>query len=500
VRKGKDIIGKPVIAYDSGKKIDKIIDLIFDQNDNRLLGFLVKEGGLFGGAKVLPLYLVKAIGVDAIIIPDRESIAPSQNYADMHNILHNNNILNGTRIMTTDGRNLGKLIDFYFDETTGIIEGYETSGGLFADAYSGRSFVPAPKTLKIGRDVAFVPVETVALMEEQVGGLKAAMQNAGSKIQETAQVAGTKIQETAQIAGTRLQETAQVAGTRIQETAQVTGDRLQVAGRTANSRLTDAIVDRSAQKQFVVGKVAQQTVIDPDANLFVKEGTVINAPIADAAERLGILDRLYKSAGGNLTDPLSERFNSAIAGLSVEQAQGRRAQTAVYTPDGYIIAAQGQIVTPQAIARAKATHRESELLSAVGLSAPAAAQSRAGALVSTTGERLQSGTSAASERINEGAANMWDRVKETASELQGRSAHALEEKRIKGALGRPTTRVILDRHDGIILNVGELIGHKAIDAARAAGVLDILLDSVYTESPQLSIDELRAPEKGRAAL
>jgi uncharacterized protein YrrD/pyrimidine deaminase RibD-like protein len=467
MRKGKDIIGKPIITYDSGKKIDNIIDLIFDQNENRLLGFLVEEGGLFSRGKVLPLHLVKAIGVDAIIIPDRAAIAPARNYANMHDVLENKHVLNGTRIMTTDGRNLGKLIDFYFDETTGKIEGYETSGGLFADAYSGRSFIPAPKTLKIGRDVAFVPVETVELMEEQVGGLKAVMQTAGN---------------------------------RLQETAQVTGDRLQTAGRLANSRLTDAIVDRTAQKEFVLGKVAQQTVIDPDANLFVREGTVINAQIADTAERLGILDRLYNSAGGSLSAPLGERMNSTVAGLTVEQAQGRRAQTAVSTPQGYIIAAQGQIVTSQAISRAKAAHREVELLNAVGLSASAAAQSRAGALAITTGDRLQTSTSAAGERLQEGAANIWDRVRETATELQGRSSHAIEEKRIKGALGRPTTRVILNQRDEVILNVGELISHKAIDSARSAGVLDILLDSVYTEAPHLSIDELRAPEKGTAAL
>jgi uncharacterized protein YrrD len=489
VRKGKDIIGKSIIAYESGEKVARIIDLIFDQNDNRLLGFLIDESGWFRDAKVLPLYLVKAIGVDAVIIPSRKEIAPSRNYADIHNILESNNVLNGTRIMTTDGRDLGKLIDFYFDETTGIIEGYETSGGLFADAYSGRSFVPAPKTLKIGRDVAFVPVETVALMEEQVGGLKAAMQNASEKIQQTAQVAGSK-----------LQETAQVAGSKFQETAQLTGDKLQAAGRSANAKLTDTIIDRAAQKEFVLGKVAQQSVDDVDGTHFVRAGAVITPEVADAAERLGILDRLYKSVGGSLTAPLSERMGGAVAGLTIEQAQGRRAQQAVYTPEGFIIAAQGQIVTAQAIDRAKATHQESALLTAVGLSAPAAAQSQAGALVSTTGDRLQKSTAVAGERIQEGAANMWDRVKETANELQGRSAQAIEQKRINGALGRPTTRVILDRNDGVILNVGELIGHKAIDSARSAGILDILLDSVYTETPHLSIDELRAPEKGKAAL
>ncbi len=440
MRKGKDIIGKPIITYDSGQKIAKVVDLIFDQNDNRLLGLVINEGGWFSGAKVLPLYLVKAIGIDALIVPSRDAIAPSRNYADLHQILERNNILNGTRIMTTDGRDLGKLIDLYFDETSGIIEGYETSGGLFADAYSGRSFVPVTQTIKIGEDVAFVPVETVALMEEQVGGLKAAFQTASEKIQSTAQVAGEKFQETAQVAGEKFQSTAQVAGEKFQETAQIAGEKFQSTAQVA-------------------GEKFQST-----------------------------------------TQLAGKRMNDTVAGLTIEQARGRRAQRAVYTPEGYIIAAQGQIITTGAIDRAKVTHQESALLTAVGLSAPAAAQTHAGILATTTGERLKTTTVVAGDRLQEGAANMWDRVRETANDLQGRSAEAIEQKRIKGALGRPTTRVILDRQDTVILNVGELISYKAIDSARSAGILDVLLDSVYTETPHLSIDELRAPEKGTAAL
>lgn len=478
MRKGKDFIGKTIVAYDSGKKINSIKDLIFDQSDNSLLGFLIEEGSLFSDPKVLPLAQVKALGNDAAIVPSRSAISAVKDYPNIQKILEHNNILNGTRIMTTDGRDLGKLVDFYFDENTGAIEGYETSGGLFADAYSGRSFVPAFQTLKIGEDVAFVPAETIALMEEQVGGLKAAMQTASEKLQETAQVAGERFQETAQVAGTRIQD----------------------AGRLANARVTDAVVDRSAQKAFAIGKVAQTTVANPNGGSLVLAGEVITARTADTAERLEVLDELYRAAGGNLRAPLSERFGTTIAGFTVEQAQGRRVKQAVYTSDGYIIAAQGQIVTPQAIERAKANHRESALLEAVGLSSTVAVQSQAGSLATTTGTRIKTTTSAAGERIQEDATNLWEKVKESATDFQGRSTRAIEEKRIKGALGRPTTRVILDRHDDVILNVGELISHKAIDSARAAGVLDVLLDSVYVETPHLSLDELRAPGAGSAAL
>jgi uncharacterized protein YrrD len=478
MRKGKDIVGKPVVAYDSGEKVETVVDLIFDQYDNRLLGFLIDEGGWFSNAKVLPLNLVKAIGVDAIIIQSKESIALASDYTDIHKILENNNILNGTRIMTTDGRDLGTLIDFYFDEQTGAIEGYEASGGLFADAYSGRSFVPAPQTLKIGEDVAFVPAETAGLMEEQIGGLKAAMQTAGEKIQETAQVAGEKIQETAKVAG----------------------DTMQEAGRAVSAKVTDTIVDPVNQKAFAINKVAQKTVQAPDGGQLVTEGSTITAGMCDAAEHLGVLDELYRSAGGTLTKPLGERMDTVVAGLTVEQAEGRRAQRAIYTPEGYIVVAQGQIVTSKVIDRAKVNRQESALLDAVGLSTSGAAQSRANTLATNTGYQLKTTGAIASEQIQEGASQLWHKVKETASDLQGKSTQAIDEQRIKGALGRPTTRVILDLNDEVILNVGELITHKAIENARSAGILDLLLDSVYTETPHLSIEELRAPSTGKAAL
>jgi hypothetical protein len=52
----------------------------------------------------------------------------------------------------------------------------------------------------------------------------------------------------------------------------------------------------------------------------------------------------------------------------------------------------------------------------------------------------------------------------------------------------------------VILNVSELITNQAIEVARQENVLDILLSSVYTSTPNISLEAMRAPEEGRAAL
>ena len=118
--KVKDIIGKPVVASDSGEKIEIIVAPIFDRSENCLLGFLVDQDGWFSNPKVLPLYLVQSIEADAIIIPWKESIAPASDYATIHDVLKQNNSLNSDHMLTNDE------LDLYFDENTGDIENYES--------------------------------------------------------------------------------------------------------------------------------------------------------------------------------------------------------------------------------------------------------------------------------------------------------------------------------------------------------------------------------------
>jgi uncharacterized protein YrrD len=538
--RGRDLIGKTIVSYDAGEKFDMVKDLIFDQKSNQLLGFLVQESGWFRSARVLLFSDVQAIGVDAVITSSQEAIANAHKLPDVGPILDHNTILKGTRILTMDGRDLGVIVDLYFDETSGRVEGYEVSGGLFADVYSGRSFVPAMETLKIGRDVAFVPAETAHLMEEQVGGFRGAMQTVSHQLQEGAQMTGDRLQELGQSASDQFQETAQITGDtlhemgqtaseRFQETAQVTGDILREVGqsaserfqdlgryanetaqdigpplhdlgRTASTAMTNAILDPAAQKAFVIGKVANREVITATGSLFAHQGQPITLELADAAEAGGILDDLYRAAGGSWTVPLGARMEAVVARITVEQAEGRRSQHLVRNEAGSILVAPGQIVTPAVIERAKFYHCEGLLLQAVGLTAGEALQGRASSAVAVAGDRLQNTSAIVGDQLQTEARGLWNQVQQTASDLQHRSARAIEAKHIKAALGRPVTRVILDQQDQVILNVGELITHQAIASARQAHVLDLLLNSVYTGSPQLSLDDLRAPQPGIAAL
>ncbi|MFD1730021.1 hypothetical protein ACFSC4_01155 [Deinococcus malanensis] len=76
----------------------------------------------------------------------------------------------------------------------------------------------------------------------------------------------------------------------------------------------------------------------------------------------------------------------------------------------------------------------------------------------------------------------------------------MHEQRVREALGRPVNRVILAPDDSVILNIGEIVTHRAVQSARDAGVLDILLDSVSKENVTIDPLSTRPHETGQAAL
>ncbi|HEY9853534.1 MAG TPA: PRC-barrel domain-containing protein [Leptolyngbyaceae cyanobacterium] len=518
MRKGTDILNRSIIAFNTGKKIATILDLIFDQETNQLLGFLVDEGGLFHSAKVVPLDRVRAIGPDVIVVSGQDAIVSVKAAPQIQTILEHKLVLKGNRIITTDGRYLGSIVDLYFNDQTGNIEGYETSGGLFADTYSGRAFIPAPQTVKIGKEVTFVPPETADLMAEQVGGIRGAMMAAGTRIQETTATAGQQLQDATLAANEQLQTATASANRTLQEVANGASDRFDQGSTNAATQLTNRLVASDEQCNYVVGKAVECDIQTPDGMILLVKNQVVTLSLAEEAQKLGILDRVYRATGGSLTVGINRQLRDATdqaesnlnrtaqwgsAALSnlaaragIEHAKGRRVQRMVRSEAGTIIAAPGQIVTDTVVERATLSNREVALLDAVGLQPTEATRYRANDAVSNTGMRVREQAAIAQEN----AYTFWEELKTQYREFQERSTRAIHKQRIEQALGRPVSRVILDPHDRIILNVGELITHKAIQQAEQGGVLNILLNSVYKRKPEISDTELRAPEHGVASL
>ncbi len=619
--KGKDMIGRTVVALSSGSNIDKVHDLVFDHDANQVLALLVDEGGWFRSARVVPFEAVRSIGEDAVMISDEHDVVSARDDSRIADLLDTKVGLIGLQLLTTDGRELGKIADVYFEEVSGKVVGYEATGGLFSDLSSGRTFVPAPESVSIGDNAAIVPVSVAQAMEEQeAGGLQGALSRAGDNLSQnyenlsTATKARQKEYVIGKVAGSDLTtqdgvvliekgstitaeqaDTAEEQGLLGSLVAAATGGSMQAAYSSAASGVQSRVDDLSSasqerQAEYVVGKVAGNDVMTEDGVVMVAKGSTITAEQAASAREHGLLGQLtaaatsgsvqtiYASASssvhsrvedlssasrerqveyvlgkvagsdvhgdddtvivlkGQTITPLAvqsaedkqalgrlvasatagnvqsgvERLTSSASGSAAVPAHapatsaaplsalGRRVRSDVYGPNRTLIAAQGQIVTQGVLERARALNREADLLAATGAGQPAGEGSGP-----STSDQLSAGLS----NVSAGASTLFDRAKQWLGEKRDDAGEAIDQRqqeaqkqKERDAIGRPVNRVILDPADNIILNIGEIITHKAVAAAREADVLDMLLDSVSKETVSINPLDVRPHETGTAAL
>ena len=528
MKKGHEIIGLRVLSQTDGADLGHVRDLIFDHDTNELLAILISEKDLFGliDAQVVPWDQVRSIGPNAVMVDSASSKINAGDSGRVRAIMERKTALSGTRIFTTDGRDLGTLADMYFDETTGHIVGYEVSTGFLSDTMSGKRFLPADTEISLGDDVALVPPEAAHDLERQAqeepGGLTATYNSAKDKISETySNIASASVEK----------QKEWVVGKTAGRDVIIPADKLHAMD--GNSAISDSstMSDNTMAPEIVSGDTAASTSVAGelpegtsfgssmatqsnypvaseysndaagdisssgeavDGEVLVRQGEVITREHADRAEQHGILHNLVVAAGGGaIGEKVSAGQDAAGGHLSgaqeraEEAAIGRPAGREVRSDDGRILVAPGQVVTRELQENARSHGKDREVIAAAGVGA---ASEAAGA-------------------VKERAVGVWDTLKEKVSELTGAAQdkkaeydeQALQSK-IENALGRPVTRVILAQDDSVILNTGDLITHAAIERARQEDALDMLLDSVYTAEPEITPEMLRAREPGEAAL
>ena len=538
MRKGKSIIGLKVVGQTDAAALGTVKDLIFDHDSNELLALLISEKDLFGliDAQIVPWNQVRTIGQDAVMVASGESKIKAGEDSRVKGVMGRETALSGTRILTTDGQELGTLADTYIDESTGLIAGYEVSGGFFADTMSGKSFMAPPASLALGKDhVAIVPPETAAELEAQKqnepGGLKAAAATVSDKVSGAYDSAKDKVADTySNIATASIEKqkafvVGKVTGMDvILPTAKATMAAPSAIPGTSSTTLepasdisapapssTDAAFftetsspvweSSSAKSTMPPGATPMATDVSSTGEtvageVLVRKGETITAAQADRAETAGILHQLLLAAGAGATTDVAgsvatagsssvDSAGSALQSHTRNSVVGSKAGREVTARDGSTIVAPGMTITEDIYQRAQSEGKTSELAVSAGIAT--AAQG--------------------ADTVREHAGNLWDNIKQKTAELTGAAQEKkseyddrAEQSKINGALGRPVTRVILDSSDTVILNTGDLITNAAVAQARAAGVLEILLDSVYTTEPEITPEMLRVQEPGAAAL
>jgi uncharacterized protein YrrD len=176
---GSAIRGLPVVTISGGEDVAEVRDLIYDPQAGRIVGLTLNKRGFFAGRsrEVLAAKQIRAIGQDAVMVQDEESLTLSHDApADVGEPPSGRDVT-GDEVLTEQGASLGKVRDIVVQlGSNGEVVGYEI------EAASGDTgYIPLPTRLAVSGSTLIVPDATKDFVEKDLAGLGTAVDELRSK-------------------------------------------------------------------------------------------------------------------------------------------------------------------------------------------------------------------------------------------------------------------------------------------------------------------------------
>ena len=150
MRFSREMIGLPVIYINNGRELGKAKEWLLDEREENVVALVTEGGGWLPQRLIFPYRAILSVGTDAILV--QEEGLPA--FGDPPELEHQHTFrVLGKRMFSANGREVGIVDDFLFEETSGRVTGWRLSSGLIDDLLKGRSVVEQALQLKIGEDV-----------------------------------------------------------------------------------------------------------------------------------------------------------------------------------------------------------------------------------------------------------------------------------------------------------------------------------------------------------
>lgn len=209
----------------------------------------------------------------------------------------------------------------------------------------------------------------------------------------------------------------------------------------------------------------------------------IQGALQGAGDKIGEATGAAAEKVGQSTDAAGQKI--AGTGKIEDTLVGKRAGSDVESDSGSVIVPNGRRIRPEDVTAAKKAGKLSALTAAAAMGAAGDAGADAKDALGAAGDK---------------AGSLWDQFTAKIGEMTDATGMRVDEAQTKkqladisDAIGRPVGKVILDREDSVVLNMGDIITHQAIQRAHEAGGLDSLLSSVYKGQVEFTKEEMRAP-------
>ncbi len=330
VIKSQDIVGKPVISL-QGEENGTVLKVIVDPVSKNVAGLTVSSKGLFKDAKGVEFSAIRSFGEHAVIVESSDNILPISNLPSMEKILRDKDIYN-SRAVTSQGKFIGTVDDFYFNADTGHIEKYILSGGLIRNLVKGKASIPAAAVTLIGKDLLITIEKVEDTIEKEDTGLQNSIENIKGDLSEFRDdfekwkeefekawdKTRSQVSQASKILGQNLTQAAKTGKGKSKELLSKTGeilnekknqlktsyewwiDRLQTAKDDSEQQLPEHDIN------VLIGLRAARRVLDDSGNIIVRENDEITREHIDSCQEAGRTRELLISIA---TRDLEEKMN-----------------------------------------------------------------------------------------------------------------------------------------------------------------------------------------------
>lgn len=173
VMRASDLIGLPVVSILSGEDVAEVRDVIYDAGDHQLIGFTLNKRGLMSGRlkDALPASAVSAVGADAIMVQNENSITESATPEALEHPGDASSVI-GDRVLSADGNELGEVVGVII--STGPnpeAVGYEIQSATSDDTV----FVPISEQMALSGENLLLPASATDFVRNDLAGFGAAV-------------------------------------------------------------------------------------------------------------------------------------------------------------------------------------------------------------------------------------------------------------------------------------------------------------------------------------
>ncbi len=156
MKKGRSVIGLPVLLEGHGYNLGKIVDILYTEKEGKLLGIMVETEETIPEMRFIYHDNLYSITDEAAFVMNKEVLQVPQCLKDYEVSCYSTALLFGQHIYNELGKEKGVISDVLLNIDENKVDGFVISNGFISDLVSGRDTIPVANVITMGKDMIII--------------------------------------------------------------------------------------------------------------------------------------------------------------------------------------------------------------------------------------------------------------------------------------------------------------------------------------------------------